>query len=56
METNFSKAKILMVTAVMVAVFISPTTFVSFAKGQVGFGSEYIWVYVNSRAQDKTKL
>jgi hypothetical protein len=37
MEANFSKAKILMVTAVMVAVFVSPTTFVSFAKGQVGF-------------------
>ena len=37
MDTNFSKAKILMVTAVIVAVFISPTTFVSFAKGQVGF-------------------
>jgi hypothetical protein len=34
MDTNFSKAKIFMVTAVIVVVLISPTTF-SFAKAQV---------------------
>ncbi|MDQ6668855.1 MAG: hypothetical protein M3Y53_11620, partial [Thermoproteota archaeon] len=37
MDTNFSKAKIFMVTAVVAAVFISPSTLLSFAQAQTEF-------------------
>lgn len=37
METSFRKAKILMVTSVIAAIFISQTTFLPFSKAQVNF-------------------